>query len=285
MPGGGKTMKTIIYYFSGTGNSLATAKKIAAPLDECDLVPIPSLMETSGDIIPEAERVVIVCPVYFAGLPAMVALFASHLDLTRVRYTFSVLTYGGGGGESALAQLDKILRKRSNRGLSAGYFVLMPGNYILRYEPPTGEKLEKILTAADEEIRRITDDIVQCREQPLPRSILSWLMYTLAYPRFISGVHNKDRQFSASDKCTSCGICEAICPVHNIELVDKKPVWKHHCELCCGCIHLCPEKAIQAGKKTAGRTRYLNPDVKVTELQNTGAVRSGQNESHKDISS
>jgi formate hydrogenlyase subunit 6/NADH:ubiquinone oxidoreductase subunit I len=49
--------------------------------------------------------------------------------------------------------------------------------------------------------------------------------------------------------------------------VDKKPVWQHHCELCCGCIHLCPVQAIQAGAKTEKRLRYRNPSVTIAELK------------------
>ena len=41
-------MKTIIYYFTGTGNSLAAAKKIAAALKDCELVPIASLEGYTG---------------------------------------------------------------------------------------------------------------------------------------------------------------------------------------------------------------------------------------------
>jgi flavodoxin len=53
-------MKTIIYYFSGTGNSLAAARKISAILGECELVPIASLQEYQGDIHPYGVRVGIV---------------------------------------------------------------------------------------------------------------------------------------------------------------------------------------------------------------------------------
>ncbi|MDD1729520.1 MAG: EFR1 family ferrodoxin [Methanospirillum sp.] len=260
-------MKNTIYFFTGTGNSLATAKKIAASLGDCDLVPIAPYQKTSGDIVPSSDRVGIVCPVYFTGLPAMVASFVARLDLTGVPYVFSVLTYGGGGEKSALSQVDGILRKRSGRGLSAGYSVLMPGNYVLMYEPPTGEKKEMLLSTADVKLQRITDDILQCKELPLPRSLLWWLLHILVYPWFITRVHTKDRKFSVSDTCTSCGICASVCPAGNIELVEKKPVWKHHCELCCGCIHLCPERAIQAGKKTTGWGRYRNPEVTIQDLQ------------------
>jgi hypothetical protein len=41
-------MKTIIYYFTGTGNSLAAAKGICTHLGDCELVSIASLAGTSG---------------------------------------------------------------------------------------------------------------------------------------------------------------------------------------------------------------------------------------------
>ncbi len=82
-------MKTIIYYFTGTGNSLAAAKKIAALLGDCELVPIASLQDIPGAITTEADRIGIVCPVYDAGIPVIVAEFAGRLNLpcrVRVRY-------------------------------------------------------------------------------------------------------------------------------------------------------------------------------------------------------
>ena len=42
-------MKTIIYYFTGTGNSLAAARKIASIPGDCEQVPIASLQEGRGN--------------------------------------------------------------------------------------------------------------------------------------------------------------------------------------------------------------------------------------------
>jgi flavodoxin len=117
----GNTMKTIIYYFTGTGNSLAAAKRIESGIGDCDLVPIASLQDTTGDVLPWADRVGIVCPVYFSGLPVMVAEFAGRLDLSGSEYTFSVVTFGGSGASSALRQLDDILKEKHGRGLDAGF--------------------------------------------------------------------------------------------------------------------------------------------------------------------
>jgi len=260
-------MKTIIYYFTGTGNSLAAAKKIAAVLGDCELVPIASLQEASGDIVPQADRVGIVCPVYFSGLPLMVASFAGRLDPKTAKYVFAVITHGGGGESAALRQLDGILRNRQGRGLDAGFGVAMPGNYILMYESPMGKKQEEILAKADAAIADITGPLTRCGKCDLPSALIPRILHTVLYPWFKSHVHTDDTKFTISDKCTACGTCAAICPADNIELVEGKPVWKHHCELCCGCIHLCPVQAIQAGAGTEKRLRYRNPEITVAELK------------------
>jgi Fe-S-cluster-containing hydrogenase component 2 len=57
-----------------------------------------------------------------------------------------------------------------------------------------------------------------------------------------------------------------VCPVENIELVDKKPVWQQHCEQCFACLQWCPHNAIQFSSKTSGKQRYHHPDVKVEEM-------------------
>ncbi len=260
-------MKSIIYYFTGTGNSLAAAKKIAGALGDCDIVPVASFADTTGPVVPDAERIGLVCPVYFAGLPAMAASFAERLDLTAADYVFSVVTHGGGGGAAALRQLDGILRGRAGKGLDAGFAVSMPGNYILMHDSPAGEKRDRLLDAADAELGAIAGRIGEGERGSLPNSPVTRIVRALTYPWFRSHVHGNGRKFTVSEACTSCGTCAAVCPAGNIEMVDRRPVWNHRCELCCGCIHLCPAEAIQAGKGTEGRQRYRNPSVGIAELE------------------
>ncbi len=196
----------------------------------------------------------------------MVASFAGRVDPAAVQYVFAVVTHGGGGGSAALRQLDGILRVRG-RGLDAGFTVAMPGNYILMYSAPSGEKREEILAKADEEIAAVTGPVSRCEDRDLPSSLINRVIHSLVYPWFRSHVHSDDKKFAVTDRCTSCGICAAVCPAENITLIDGRPVWQHHCELCCGCIHACPVQAIQAGPGTEKRLRYRNPDITVDELK------------------
>ena len=45
--------------------------------------------------------------------------------------------------------------------------------------------------------------------------------------------------------------------------IGGRPAWtKSKCLKCCGCLGRCPVSAIQYGKKTASRGRYVNPVLK-----------------------
>jgi len=260
-------MKTVIYYFSGTGNSLAVAKRITTALGDCELVPVASLKNTPGGSPIAGERVGIVCPVYFSGLPLMVAEFAGKLDYSHTRYIFAVVTLGGSGGGPALRQLDKLIVKGNGRGLDAGFAVKMPGNYILMYSSPAGKKQADILASADRQVAEIIPVIEHCEHRDLPRAFPSKILHDIAYPWFTTHARNKARKFTVTSACTSCGTCVKVCPADNIDLEDGRPVWKDRCEVCCGCIHLCPAGAIQSGSRTAKRLRYRNPSVSIVELE------------------
>jgi len=261
-------MKTIIYYFTGTGNSLAAAKKIAAGLGDCELVPIALLQNTQGTIIPDADRVGIVCPVYDCGVPRVVAEFTGRLNLSRAGYTFAIVTMGG-TGVSALHQLNGILMKGQGRKFNAAFAVKMPGNFPPVGRPPAGEKMEAILAAADERLAIIAQTIDKGITVPPGFSPVSSLMRRIFYPPFFKNVHGMDRDFTVSDACTSCGTCATVCPAGNITMVNDRPSWQHRCEYCCACLHFCPVEAIQLNvmQGTKGRGRYVHPDLKVADMQ------------------
>jgi len=259
-------MKTIIYYFTGTGNSLAAAKKISTTLGDCELVSMVSLKDTTGDIVPAAERVGIIAPVYDFGLPAIVAEFLERLDLKKASYTFCVLTMGGIGA-SALHQANAVAEKKNGRPFDAAWVVRMVGNFVPLYSPAEGAKKEKALSAADKKIQDIAGKIRKGLTVRPGIAPFSSLLKRFMYEGFIRQIREMDRQFVSDEKCTHCGTCSRVCPVKNIVMVEEKPTWQHHCELCMACLNLCPAQAIQWTEKTKGRGRYRHPDLKVADMK------------------
>jgi ferredoxin len=261
-------MKTVIYYFTGTGNSLAAAKRVAAALGDADFIPIASIRSDPEGIAPQADRVGIVCPVYDCGVPVMVAEFAERLDLSQAGYVFAIVTMGG-IGVSSLHQLNTILRERQGRGLDAAFAVRMPGNFPPLYRPATAKKRDELLTTADKKLEEIAEAIGRGRVVQPGFAPFSTLMKALTYGSFAKNVHEADKDFSVSEACTGCGTCARVCPAGNITLESGRPVWHHRCELCCACLHFCPIEAIQLHvmRGTEGRGRYRHPDLKVADMQ------------------
>ncbi|MFX0072117.1 MAG: EFR1 family ferrodoxin, partial [Candidatus Hermodarchaeota archaeon] len=74
-------MKTEIYYFSGTGNSLYVAKKMAEKLGDCELIPISKIWQ-QDDLASNTERIGFIFPLYFWGLPAIIYDFVNKLNVS-----------------------------------------------------------------------------------------------------------------------------------------------------------------------------------------------------------
>jgi len=93
------------------------SKKIVAVVENCELVQIASHKNTRGGHPPGGRPCWHRFLGIFYGLPMRVVEFAGRLDLSRSQYTFSVLTFGGARGSSALQQMVYILRSDLEMGL------------------------------------------------------------------------------------------------------------------------------------------------------------------------
>ena len=81
-----------IYYFSGTGNTLAVARKIAELLGDTELIAIADLQRGEDVDFGDAERVGIFHPVYCFGIPNLVAQFIGRIKKMLLWILLSALT-------------------------------------------------------------------------------------------------------------------------------------------------------------------------------------------------
>ena len=146
-------MKTTIYFFTGTGNSLKVAQSLSEKLDECDLIPIAKIWETDN-IASSTEKVGFVFPLYYAGLPKIVYDFLQKIELSKSNYFFAVVTYAGDINTTPLQQIHTILSAKS-KSLSAGFYILMPNNYIIGYDIHSEERQQKYFKEANNNVEKI----------------------------------------------------------------------------------------------------------------------------------
>jgi ferredoxin len=271
-------MKTEIYYFSGTGNSLAIAKDIANRMGG-GLLPMASFNEKK-EVTTDAEVLGIVFPVYFVdNYPLMVERFVRKVKDIGSKYIFAVCNYGG-ASFSTIRKISAFIESCGGR-LKAGFAVHMPQSMFKKPFENTERifnkwksKLEFIVkyVNAKKEGRLETDNflfklLLIPLEPYFRKAILSELKNKTELPHdSVSGLMPMyDRIFKTSIDCNGCGICLKVCPVNNIKMDGDKPVWQHHCEACQACINWCPRKAIYRDMNV-NTYYYRHPDVNLSDM-------------------
>jgi ferredoxin len=259
----GGLMKTTIYYYTGTGNSLWTARTIAAEIGNADLVPMHAVKE--GAAGPDHDAIGLVFPVHMWGVPSLALEFLKKLEKDPSRYYFA-FAVNAGQVSRTLVQLQELLRSQGLT-LSAGYDIVLPSNYIPWGGPGPAEKLEAMHREAREKLKRVAPVIAKREAGPIEKGPL-WqrIIFTALYKWTYKMVPGMDKDFWTDNKCNGCEICGRVCPVGNIAFEAGKPSWKHRCEQCLACIQWCPQEAIQFGKKTPAYARYHHPDVKLRDM-------------------
>ena len=162
----------MILYFSGTGNSLYVAKKLAE-LTGDTAVPISAIHERCQRI---QDRIIgFVFPVYFGDLPEPVQDFIRQVRFQKSTYFYGIATCGSAPGRS-LRTMDRILR-RQHCSLSYGAVLPMIANSTIasrrhiRYDMNRLDHADELVAAAADKIRGQVRDTTAIHS-----SLSAWLM-------------------------------------------------------------------------------------------------------------
>lgn len=243
----------MVFYFSATGNTKWIAQTIAEALGD------QAIDITGAD--PKAfsfgkdDWLGVCFPVYATAAPDNVKAFCQELSPNGAR-TFAVCNYSNFAAYALQNFSETVLP------LSCGYGLLMPDNtsvlgYTYDDEASTKRKLAEAPALLDAIIQRIKakedgvfDAYVGEVDDPAGMSATFPAVFNSQYAL-------TEPYYVEKDKCVSCGLCEANCPSHALELQDGYPLWvKDHCLLCSACINNCPVEAIEYGDKSQGVYRY-----------------------------
>ena len=242
----------MIYYFSGTGNSLYVARHLADALGE-RLSPMTFPTPTDDEVVG------LVFPVYGWGIPNIVDKFARNLKASLLGgrleggFLYAVMTCGDDMGYA-----DNILEKALGRKLDAAFSVLMPDVYVCLpgFDVDSKEECREKFEQEEVAVKEIAACISQRQAvRRLKRGGFPWTKTYIIRPLFNRYLVT-DKYFRVdASKCISCGRCRKLCPVGNI-IVDEVPHWQSNCTGCLACYHACPYHAINFGTMTQKKGQY-----------------------------
>lgn len=250
----------MILYFSGTGNSRYCAQALAHHLNDNLDNSVPHmksgrLLEFSSD-----SPWIFVAPTYAWQLPRIFVDFLRKTRFHGSKDAYFVMTCGSevGNAEESNHQLCKEIGLIYRGTLQ----VEMPENYIALFDVPSEEKCHMMLHNAGILLEGAADLIRADEDFPQKKQSLVDKLKSGAVNRGFYQYYVKADKFYATAQCVGCGKCEKLCPLNNIKLQKHLPVWGKHCTHCMACICSCPVGAIEYGKTSRGKRRYLCPEYK-----------------------
>ena len=249
----------MIFYFTGTGNSLYVAKQI-----EDDPISIPQEMKKEKQEY-QAESIGIVAPIYGHELPEMVKDFLKK-NTFHTDYFYMILTYGnrhGGAAELAKQVCDECKIKVQYINV-----IMMVDNWLPSFDMNEQVKLDKHV---EEHIKEILCDLKE-RKNKISKVTEK---DRAAHQEFLSRMSHMPEDawqhlLKITDGCIGCGICEKVCPSASIHVVDGKAVHTPgNCQTCLACAHACPQKVIKlAIPEVNEEARYRNEHISLQEIIN-----------------
>ncbi len=242
-------------YFTGTGNSRYIAESIAKTL--CDSTVDAAKLIKSGEnpSFFSEKPYVFVSPVYAWRMPRVFEKWIKGCTFNGSKKAYFILTCGseiGAAGNYIKTFCD---------GLGLEYMgtseVVMPENYLVMFDPTPKEEDDGIISDALARAERLCEKI--SREELFDKTKIPFVGYlesTIVNSSFYT-FYIGAKKFYVTDKCIKCGKCAENCMLGNITLKDSRPTWGKNCTHCMACICKCPTEAIEYGKKTKGRRRYV----------------------------
>ena len=136
--------------------------------------------------------------------------------------------------------------------------ITMPRNYVANDSYPMLEKdaIEQRIQNAYKQLEGITSTILSGGKLTARHVFLFETLITVPFNPVWCKYKLTAKDFYVKDSCIGCGKCAKLCPLNNIKLVDKKPVWSDQCTHCMACIGNCPVEAIEYGTITQDKEPY-----------------------------
>ena len=251
----------MIFYFTGTGNSLFVAQKIAEQAG-ASTVSIPQVIDEQREYTDDC--IGFVYPQYANSLPKMVRKFILNNKFSA-DYFFAINLW-------SFIHIGAIREIAGILPLNYGVYLKTPNNFTFLLNSP--KKPQLVLSKAERRLAEITNDIKERKNKFIK-------------PKTGEGNatrHFGECKFKTTNKCVKCGTCAKVCPANNI-IIDSGVTFGKNCETCFSCANLCPQHAIHSNNAMLKRRQYRNPYVSTEEIMEANTKSTNKEETTNDTAS
>jgi ferredoxin/flavodoxin len=264
-------MKSVVIYFSQTGNTEKTARAIQTGVKQvtgsCDIL---TLKEANPRKLYEYDLIGLGSPVFDLAEPGNITAFINSLRFVGGKHIFSFCTHCTMG----FRYFPSVVPKMQKKGLivigwrdwyaTSWSPISMPTPYYTDGHPDEIDLKEaeefgremawrsQKIYAGDKSLIPPTPDPV-----PMPQLLDEDLNERHTHEKYLSGFKFK------KDKCLypKCRICMDACPMYGIDLSVNPPVFMEPCLRCFFCEQVCPTGAIEVNVKWLDENREKGEEI------------------------
>jgi len=242
------------YYFSGTGNTLLIAQRVAEVFKRRGFNVTLKRMECANQplIIDKEHLVGLAFPVAGSTYPFVWDFINALPDVSGTKI-FMVDTFAG-YSKGIVGPLKKVLMKKGYETIGAKE-IIMPSNiFYICSERTNSGIIKKGLKTAEEYAEEIISGASRWGRVSFLSDFIYFCFRQIVRRMWFGGWHQRLFGFKVNKvKCTKCGVCVQSCPVRNIRM-EEFPVFGAKCNFCLRCVSLCPPKAIPCKFNYKGKT-------------------------------
>ena len=245
----------MVIYFSATGNSKYVAEALADRLsmeavDATDYIRAGK----TGDFHSK-DSFIFVFPVYLSTMAKPFLNFIEASYFFGCEDAYFVATCASAMG--SVPNIAKNFCKDKALNFKGAVKVQMPQNYIAFFKMAEEEECHRLQDEALKTCDRIARVIRSAKSLSCKEAGKLEYSSTMLVEKLYNGSFTGSKSFYTTDQCVGCGLCAQICPLGNIRMMDGEPLWIYSCVHCMACINRCPKAAIEYGKFTKGKRRYV----------------------------
>lgn len=249
----------IIYYFSGTGNSLQVAEWFREYLSEKYSVELVNISEKEKVKTADPNSMVgFISPVHGFNYPPIMLNFIFRFPRTKFKAKVFLMNTRAGMkmGKFFVPGLSGLTFWLSSMVLYLkGYRIVglqpidMPSNWLLLHPTLSNKVIQSIFDRCKVKTEVFAEKISsQQKSYKAAKEVIQDIIITpISVLYYLMGRFILAKSLYADSRCNQCNICISQCPVKAIKQVNGQPFWTIRCESCMKCINRCPKRSIQVG--------------------------------------